>query len=117
MQASDPASPRLVLGEAVPAPVEVEPRPAFGGVTARFEWSDPAAREFTLERVQLVDAQASRENSSTSWGDAYHARLEEIYRFLVPAGGRVLELGCGRGDLLAATRPAVGIGIDFSPEM
>jgi SAM-dependent methyltransferase len=29
---------------------------------------------------------------------------------------RVLELGCGSGDLLAAVRPGTGVGIDFSRE-
>ena len=32
-------------------------------------------------------------------------------------GLRVLEIGCARGDLLAALEPGEGFGIDFSPEM
>jgi SAM-dependent methyltransferase len=44
----------------------------------------------------------------------YHQRLIRIYRFLVPAGSRVLELGCGQGDLLAELRPRLGVGVDFS---
>jgi len=44
----------------------------------------------------------------------YRQRLIEIYRFLIPPGLRVLELGCGAGDLLAALQPARGLGIDFS---
>jgi ubiquinone/menaquinone biosynthesis C-methylase UbiE len=40
-----------------------------------------------------------------------------VYRFLVPKGKRVLELGCAQGDLLAALEPAVGVGVDFSAEM
>src|SRR5689334_8088236 len=48
---------------------------------------------------------------------AYHARLHEIYRWLIPPGQRVLEIGCGPGDLLAALRPAAGVGVDLSPEM
>jgi 2-polyprenyl-3-methyl-5-hydroxy-6-metoxy-1,4-benzoquinol methylase len=46
----------------------------------------------------------------------YHRRLAEIYRFLVPAGQRVLELGSGSGDLLAAVAPSRGLGIDFADE-
>ena len=45
---------------------------------------------------------------------------EEDYRymrFLVPEGLRVLELGSGTGDLLAALRPAHGIGMDVSQRM
>jgi len=29
----------------------------------------------------------------------------------------VIEIGCGQGDLLAALKPAVGVGVDFSGEM
>lgn len=47
----------------------------------------------------------------------YHRRLLEIYRFIVPAGLSVLEVGCGKGDLLAALEPLRGVGIDFSREM
>lgn len=48
---------------------------------------------------------------------SYHRRLEEIYCFLTSPGQRVLELGCGVGDLLAATTPSEGVGVDFSTEM
>lgn len=47
----------------------------------------------------------------------YHRRLAQIYQFLVAPGQRVLEIGCGQGDLLAALKPATGVGVDFSPEM
>lgn len=50
-------------------------------------------------------------------GGFYHERLNEIYRFLVPPGQRVIEIGCSEGDLLAAVEPEHGVGIDFSPEM
>jgi SAM-dependent methyltransferase len=40
--------------------------------------------------------------------------MSDIYRFLIPEGVRVLELGCGQGDLLAELRPKEGLGIDFS---
>jgi SAM-dependent methyltransferase len=36
---------------------------------------------------------------------------------LIPEGARVLEIGCGRGDLLASLKPAYGLGVDFSPNM
>src|SRR5215472_16867818 len=45
----------------------------------------------------------------------YQQLLRKYYAFLVPPGLRVLELGCGLGDLLAAVQPARGLGIDFSP--
>jgi SAM-dependent methyltransferase len=47
----------------------------------------------------------------------YHQRLIEIYRHLVRPRSRVLELGCGSGDLLAALDPSMGVGVDFSSVM
>jgi ubiquinone/menaquinone biosynthesis C-methylase UbiE len=44
----------------------------------------------------------------------YQRRLTSIYRFLIPPGMRVLELGCGQGDLLASLQPSHGVGVDFS---
>jgi SAM-dependent methyltransferase len=40
-----------------------------------------------------------------------------VYRSVVAPGQRVLEVGCGQGDLLAALEPAFGVGVDFSKEM
>lgn len=44
----------------------------------------------------------------------YHKSLEKYFAFMIPRNKRVLELGCGTGDLLAAVRPSFGMGIDFS---
>ena len=38
-------------------------------------------------------------------------------KFLVPKGARVLDLGCGTGDLLAELEPSYGVGVDLSPAM
>jgi SAM-dependent methyltransferase len=47
----------------------------------------------------------------------YYEDQKRYFRFLVPAGSSVIELGCGTGELLDALEPARGVGIDFSPEM
>jgi SAM-dependent methyltransferase len=47
----------------------------------------------------------------------YHDSLAQFHRFLIPQGARVLEVGCGLGDLLAATHPSLGVGIDFSAKV
>ena len=44
----------------------------------------------------------------------YNALLEKYFKFIVPAGSKVLEVGCGTGDLLNAVQPAKGVGIDYS---
>ncbi len=44
----------------------------------------------------------------------FHDEDLNYLRFLIPEGLRVLELGCGTGDVLAGLKPSIGIGIDFS---
>ena len=53
---------------------------------------------------------------SLSLGGNYQKRLAHIYQNIVPAGSRILELGCKEGKLLHALKPSVGMGIDFSME-
>ena len=47
----------------------------------------------------------------------YHDSLARFLRFLVPDGADVLEIGCGDGQLLAALRPRLGVGVDLSAGM
>ncbi len=47
----------------------------------------------------------------------FHRGIAGQLRALIPAGSRVLEAGCGRGDLLRALRPSRGLGIDISERM
>jgi SAM-dependent methyltransferase len=46
----------------------------------------------------------------------YYDYLTSVFRARIPEGQRVLDLGCGSGDLLAALKPAQGVGIDVSAE-
>ncbi|MCP9932254.1 glycosyltransferase [Cyanobium sp. AMD-g] len=46
---------------------------------------------------------------------AYYDDLDRLHQVLVAPGLRVLEIGCGLGDLLAATRPSHGVGIERDP--
>lgn len=46
-----------------------------------------------------------------------HHEDDTYLRFLIPEGARVLEIGCGIGDTLAALKPSSGVGVDFSPAM
>ncbi len=47
----------------------------------------------------------------------YHSALASLVQFYVPKDSHVLELGSGTGELLAATCPRRGVGIDISGEM
>lgn len=44
----------------------------------------------------------------------FHREDERYLGFLIPPGSRVLEIGCGLGDTLAALKPSYGVGVDFS---
>ena len=63
------------------------------------------------------DAIARKKDRWQSAGTYYHTRLSEIYANLVSPGQRVLEIGCGTGELLASLKPSYGIGVDLSGEM
>ena len=45
---------------------------------------------------------------------AYHKHLQSLFSRTVAPQSRVLEVGCGNGDLLAALTPCLGIGIDHA---
>ncbi|MSU73826.1 class I SAM-dependent methyltransferase [Candidatus Kaiserbacteria bacterium] len=47
----------------------------------------------------------------------YHENLKALYGEYIPKGERVLEIGCGTGDILARLEPKEGRGVDVSEEM
>jgi len=78
---------------------------------------DSSKENYRQERIRHWDEVADQMDAWSGWGGYYHQRLAQVYRFLVPPGRKILEVGCGRGDLLAALEPAVGVGVDFSEQM
>lgn len=47
----------------------------------------------------------------------YYKQIKKNLSFIIPEGSKVLEVGCERGDLLKAVKPAHGVGIDFIEEV
>lgn len=47
----------------------------------------------------------------------YYKNLVNFFRFNIPEGSEVLEIGSGTGFLLNALKPSRGVGIDLSPTM
>ncbi|MDQ8207172.1 glycosyltransferase [Coraliomargarita sp. SDUM461003] len=47
----------------------------------------------------------------------FYSQLSGYFQFHVEPGLRVIEFGCGHGDLLAALKPSRGLGVDLSPKM
>ena len=80
---------------------------------------DHAAERLSPRKLALLGhAEASRgeQYRDGKFNGPYREDDLKFTRFLIPPGKRVLELGCGRGDLLAALQPSYGVGIDFSPK-
>jgi SAM-dependent methyltransferase len=73
----------------------------------------PAYREARRKHWDTVTISADR---WAGLGGFYHRRIEQIYGLIVATGQRVLEVGCGTGDLLASLKPSLGVGVDFSKE-
>lgn len=84
-------------------------QPPRAGRDAEYRYR--ARRIAHWNRVSATKADPSRP------GAYYQHLLARFYRFLIPPGKQVLELGCGHGDLLAALEPSCGVGVDFSEVM
>ena len=82
-----------------------------------FNSIDAAQNKYQQARLLHWNSVARNLKTWTGWGSYYHRRLAQVYQSLVSPGQSVLELGCGRGDLLAALKPGLGVGVDFSEEM
>lgn len=78
---------------------------------------DFAGRRYQQKRVAHWNGVSERFQPHSRVGEWYQEQLLHYYRLLVPSGMRVLELGCGNGDLLAGLAPSVGVGVDFSDTM
>jgi SAM-dependent methyltransferase len=65
----------------------------------------------------VADTWATRRNAFIERNKAFHDDEIRYLRFVIPEGARVLEVGCGTGQLLAALRPARGVGVDLSEKM
>jgi len=44
----------------------------------------------------------------------FYRYLTRVLRSRIPAGQRILDVGCGSGHLLAALEPSAGVGVDLS---
>jgi ubiquinone/menaquinone biosynthesis C-methylase UbiE len=73
-----------------------------------------------LRKREITERFDRLSRERTRWQDRaryYYEDQLRYLRFLVPEGLKILEVGCGLGDQLAALKPKRGLGIDLSAEM
>lgn len=103
---------RVVAGDQrVPAPVSGSTPPVTAPVTPPSRTDALAAewREFFRRAAEAPAHPAAR--------DYLHHDLHETLARLIPSDARVLDAGCGTGDLLAALPQTTRHGVDYLPEM
>jgi SAM-dependent methyltransferase len=74
-------------------------------------------RERRRRRVERIDEIAEVRAESAQRHQYYAEHVHRLVRSLVVPANRVLEVGCGLGDLLSALDCDVAVGIDVSPRM
>jgi SAM-dependent methyltransferase len=74
----------------------------------------PSQNQRKLDLLRHFEAAGDELDRPGKFNAAYREDDRKFMRFLIPPGKRVLELGCGRGVLLAALQPSYGVGVDFS---
>jgi ubiquinone/menaquinone biosynthesis C-methylase UbiE len=47
----------------------------------------------------------------------YHGEMRRYYQFYIQPHSRILELGCGSGNLISSLNPSYGVGVDISEKM
>ena len=81
--------------------------------TSQFEHLELERRRL---RVALLDRVAEGREKWVQRNRYYTKELHRVIGTMIDSTSRVLEVGCGLGDLLAALGPR-GVGIDLSPRM
>ena len=63
------------------------------------------------------DEIASKYDLYTKKRDSHYSALKELLKVMIPAHKKVVEVGCGTGDLLFELKPEEGYGMDISSKM
>ena len=78
--------------------------------------SVPEIAPGSAAHLKLVTEFYQAEPKASVFASAYRDLLAHRYNLLVPEDARVLEVGCGAGELLDRIHARSKIGVDLSPE-
>jgi ubiquinone/menaquinone biosynthesis C-methylase UbiE len=73
--------------------------------------------DYLAEWATFFDVYAGQVDRWHRCNAGYHKAIASLAGFYIPPGLRVLEVGSGTGDLLAALHPSEGVGLDVSGGM
>jgi SAM-dependent methyltransferase len=75
------------------------------------------ASDFRVRRTAWNQSVVVARTQAAESSHAYKVSLQRLMAGIIPAGCSVLQVGCGRGDLLASLSPSVAVGVEPSPEL
>ncbi len=99
--------PNYLTDEVASPPSSVE-----GAKGSDFREREQARRRRRQQRLDQVAAARAEIDQRHAY---YHRELARLVESLLIPGQRVLEVGCGLGDLLARVAPQNSVGVDASP--
>ncbi len=80
-------------------------------------WDDIKFGKKMTILTEHYDRLAHKRDDYRAKNKYYYSLLNKQYRYFVPEGKKVLEIGCATGDLLSTLKPSLGVGVDLSPAM
>lgn len=83
----------------------------------KFSDLDNRKRAHNEQVAEHFDRRAASRRDWLRRNRYFYGRDLQALRKIIPEGARVLEIGCGVGNLLAGLKPSYGLGIDISSEM
>lgn len=70
-----------------------------------------------LQLIESIEKNFDKLKDFTFFNRKFHLQDQKYHQFLIEPHLKVLEIGCGNGNLLASVLPSMGIGIDLSPKI
>ncbi len=68
-----------------------------------------------IEKDKYFREYADKKSYFSRKSSYYHKYLNDLFKFFIPGGSSVIEIGCGTGDTLNFIKPENGVGIEHNP--